>query len=838
MRKFTLSTPQPRAALIASYAYGQSSRYWDFTLGDPYWALISQADRDKAASSGAAMDDGSYPIFSCEGDNSVDTAIGAVGRGSADHDAIRRHIIKRADSLGCSSKIPDNWNTDGSLKDAATSTQTTALAAPPAPAPTNGDAPAPDKPADGDAADPDAAVTEAIAKLKSAVDAAQAAQKADPDTDDPNDKKVSDGLASIAQAVDQLTSDQAADVAGEDGEDKNLPPAPPKPPVTAAAAATTPPAAGAAPNGEGAATAPKTNPVDEHGNVDSGAKCANPDCGHLASSHVDTPDGENTGGCSMANCECQGMQVEAEPNTGNGDDQAPDQGNQGAQPSPESQELANAPSNAVPDAPAPPGAPAAPAPAPQLNAPPPVAGSENMGPAFTIPVLVIEGQPTTDGRQLVQGALSWPTPPLPLMGLATETHDPEGFDMNAPAVMCGRIDSLERQAGDGDTQVIVAKGFYLPNEDGIYFAGLTESMGRCGISADIAVQAVDVQVTDSDADGFPIEMEEKLTEGRLMGATQVPFPAFEGAYVVLGDGTDKPAAQAIPQQADEPATPAKPPAAVTAGGQLVHLMSYAECERCEQGLELVASGGPAAPPTAWFSDPNFTEGDGRLVEILDRRGQRALAGKFACPLTVTDDGRVYGHLAPWDVCHIGKPGCVTAPSSDSDYAYFKRGQHVITAEGEQIRVGTITVDAGHADVKAGSAAAMAHYDNIATAVADVNCGEDDYGIWVAGAIRPTATPAQVAALRASSISGDWRGLGGSLELVAALAVPVPGFPHAVVADGHEMLVAAGTSVMHALKHPAEPEPSEEGDVALRRALSPLLKTSRESARERLSALSR
>jgi hypothetical protein len=461
-----------------------------------------------------------------------------------------------------------------------------------------------------------------------------------------------------------------------------------------------------------------------------------------------------------------------------------------------------------------------------------------MGPAFTIPVAIIEGQPTGDGRQIATGALTWRTPPLPLMGLATETHDPEGWDENDPAVICGRIDGFERAPGEGETQVIVAKGFFLPNDDGQYFAGLTEAMGRCGISADVAVQESELEIGDLDDDGWPTDMSETLTAGTIMGLTLCPYPAFEGAYIVLGDGTEEPDAQAIPQSSEAPVVPDKPPAAVTAGGQLVHLMSYEACERCEQGIDVItASGaGPLAPPAQWFSDPGFTEGDGRLVEILDRRGQRPVGGKYACPLTVTDEGRVYGHLAPWGVCHIGKPGCVTAPESKSGYAYFKRGQHVVCADGQKVRVGTLTVDAGHADVHSSPGGAMAHYDNIATAAADVNCGEDEYGIWIAGAVRPTASEALIAALRASSISGDWRGLGGSLELVAALAVPVPGFPHAVVAGAHEeALVASGAGVMHRLKHPARPE-AEAGDVALRRALSPLLADARSRARERLARL--
>lgn len=72
-----------------------------------------QADRDDMAKSGAAMPDGSYPIKDAE---DLANAIHAVGRGNADHNAIRAHIIARAKALGLSSQIPDNWSADGSLK--------------------------------------------------------------------------------------------------------------------------------------------------------------------------------------------------------------------------------------------------------------------------------------------------------------------------------------------------------------------------------------------------------------------------------------------------------------------------------------------------------------------------------------------------------------------------------------------------------------------------------------------------------------------------------------------------------------------------------------------------
>ena len=79
----------------------------------------SAAQRKMFAKMGIAMPDGSYYIR-----NAADlaNAIPAVGRGEAAGDsgnAIRVHIMKRAKALGLSSKIPDTWNPDGSLKQAA-----------------------------------------------------------------------------------------------------------------------------------------------------------------------------------------------------------------------------------------------------------------------------------------------------------------------------------------------------------------------------------------------------------------------------------------------------------------------------------------------------------------------------------------------------------------------------------------------------------------------------------------------------------------------------------------------------------------------------------------------
>ncbi len=203
----------------------------------------------------------------------------------------------------------------------------------------------------------------------------------------------------------------------------------------------------------------------------------------------------------------------------------------------------------------------------------------------------------------------------------------------------------------------------------------------------------------------------------------------------------------------------------------------AGAESSDSGITASAAGlAPVHPPAAWFEDPELAE---------------------LTPLTITDEGRIYGHLAPWGACHVGVTDtCVQPPPSPSGYALFHLGD-VLTEEGELVPVGTLTLDTGHADLKLGSTAARMHYDHTGTAAADVRCGEDDHGIWFAGAIRPDLDANNVRKLRAARVSGDWRPVGGELELVAALSVNVPGFPivrprAAVAASGRVLaLVAAG-----------------------------------------------
>ena len=661
----------------------------------------------------------------------------------------------------------------------------------------------------------DKTVASMLGDLLTQAEAIQAAQAKDPDvTTDPNDAKVTAALQAITTAIKDASAAQETDSAAAKPDDT-------KPEGDAATGAPADAKTAPAPGDVKLAldnTTPVSDPVDDKGNVDPETICVTPTengtCGHLAVAHANTEDGDNTGACSMQNCGCDGMTYDAgvpgTPTDPEGDDS--DGSGDGGPDNAGGTDLAAAALADVAVAPMPVGGanvdleggelpPMADA---ESNPAPEMEGSMNIGPAFTIPVMIIEGQDTGDGRALAVDSLDWGPMPMALMGNNTATHDPMGFDMNDPSVLCGRIESIERVSGENDTQLIKATGHFLSNDDGLFFADLLEQMGRLPISADVIMEDSVQTGVGIDEFGFPI-FTDTLTKGTIGGCTILPMmPAFAGAYIVMGDGSvipDAPAMNAADQVPDGGD-------AVVASVHVRWIGKDGNCEPCQRGI-LTASGvAPAAPPKAWFEKLTFEADDALLREIFVGRGDRREGGAFAVPFTITDEGEVFGHIAPWGVCHVGIEGtCVTPPHSEADYAHFKReGQKVKTMEGDLVSVGTLTFHAGHAKTGRGitPTAAMAHYDNTATAWAHVNIWEDAYGIAVHGAVLPDITDNQLREIRAASPSGDWREIGGNLELVATLMVNEPGFPVAVVADGAHAtaLVAAGAMEMFSISDQA------------------------------------
>jgi hypothetical protein len=326
--------------------------------------------------------------------------------------------------------------------------------------------------------------------------------------------------------------------------------------------------------------------------------------------------------------------------------------------------------------------------------------------------------------------------PLPLRWARADAPGHEG------AVTIGRITKAEVQSSK-----LVGSGDFI---DAVPELAEALELLRAGVLFP-SVDLDDFEFQYTDGGGKPIEemsddewdifMESgeepyvTVTKGRVMAVTLVGTQAFMEARLEVAD--DDPADDEDDEEGEKPSTEKeveKEPVLAAAARQQT---------------------GPLYPPRAWFDDPGLAE---------------------LTPITVTAEGRVFGHLADND-CHLSflTGGQCVLPPAEGGFDWFHRPE-IKTAEGELIAVGHITASTGHADLAASAARAIEHYDHTGAQVAVVRAGRDAYGIWVSGSLVPEATEQQVQMLRRSPLSGDWRWIGGARQLVAALCVNVGGFP--------------------------------------------------------------
>lgn len=392
--------------------------------------------------------------------------------------------------------------------------------------------------------------------------------------------------------------------------------------------------------------------------------------------------------------------------------------------------------------------------------------------------LTIEDEPTGDGRMFAAGALTWETP-MPL------TWQPDGGS-HVGAYTVGTIWNVTREGnaivGEGTFDLNAPPTDEFPEGIGLEAARQVSEGITPGVSVEIDTVEAELRVREEilaeqdamiealmgddipeprqpDEDGRVVvdamahdDFLEVVTAGRVRTVAQVTTPAFDGAEIDLADGVT------------------------------LDALRSGEFPSIATGEAVVAAAGPDLPPAGWFDNPQL---DGPTH------------------LTVTDDGRVFGHLATWDTCHIGRADRCLTPPRGSAYAHFRTGETRVACDcpagWDAVATGVLTVDTGHARTTDSAQAAAAHYDHTGTGWADVAVGEDQYGIWVAGAVRPGVSDATLRTVRASDISGDWRRIGGRLELVAALSVNVGGFPvrnalaasGGIVGDVQVSLIAAG-----------------------------------------------
>ena len=387
-------------------------------------------------------------------------------------------------------------------------------------------------------------------------------------------------------------------------------------------------------------------------------------------------------------------------------------------------------------------------------------GGSTDGATFTIPLVIPEKIESGDGRKFKGGSLEFRELPLPLLWQIKTASGHDG------SVVVGRIDHMERtDDGIGNAYGVFDSGPYGREAERMVREGFIR-----GVSADLdRFEASEEEDNDEAAKKDDKKIgggKINIDKARVMAVTIVPKPAFEECRIYLEENTDA----GESREEDMEKMP---------DGIYVEDMDETEASAIV-ACGMVAGSIPTTPPATWFENPNL---DGPT------------------PLTVDDHGRVFGHIAAWHVNHIGMSYGTRPPRSKSKYAYFHTG--VVRADdGKDYPVGQLTLAGGHASLEASAVDAARHYDDTGSAIADVSAGEDKHGIWVAGALRPTASPEQIRALRASAPSGDWRPINGALELVAVCQVNVPGFPlaRARVASGQVYaLVAAGAQVLARMK---------------------------------------
>lgn len=386
-----------------------------------------------------------------------------------------------------------------------------------------------------------------------------------------------------------------------------------------------------------------------------------------------------------------------------------------------------------------------------------------LGGRNTVPwsgVLVVEGVPTGDGRQFASGSLTWPevgettSLEIPLGWMYERAHGGMSTDKVA---LVGRIDTITRKGNELHGTGLIDLDSHWGRE-AARLMGTREDPGfLAGVSIDaddpedprgMNVEYVfpDACALEEMADDEPLPDEEMPLEcmmpemeiyhsGRIRAATLVDIPAYVEARLYL----DREVPEGAPIEADAVDMP------VTASSFTMTI--------------------PDLPPAEWFAEPRDEPEIGAI--------------------TVTDEGRIFGYLAPKHVAHRGiRDKRVTVPMGNVDYGIWMN-RVTIADDGRggftRLATGPITMDCGHASAspRVVGAARREHYDNSCSIVATVCVGENSRGVWIAGAVLPDVTPDQIRRMMACQLSGDWgphREKPGKRELAGALLVPVPGFP--------------------------------------------------------------
>jgi hypothetical protein len=379
------------------------------------------------------------------------------------------------------------------------------------------------------------------------------------------------------------------------------------------------------------------------------------------------------------------------------------------------------------------------------------------------------GLSTGDGRRFADGAIELAEVPFPFEWARAREGGHDG------AVVVGAV----QEATVASVKDALAGEWVSPEAA----KGLDESM--------MAVWARGEMFDGVDREEMPRLAEDVAEAMHLAGAgtlgPSVDLDSFEGVPVLAG--TDEEVTweryeEIYEETGEEPAIELLVTAGRVRAATLVSIPAFAETCR---PFELIPAEVPEDEAEAAAQARAETE---RAAALTASAGTLPAVAAFdlpelASPTPITWDwetGRVFGHIATWQTCHVGYADvCVTAPKDETgEYAWFNR--FPVETDGGTIWAGRITVGGRHPGLSLTAAATMAQYDG-KTVAAYVRAYTDAHGIAVAGAIAPGLDASTRGVLERRKVSGDWRETPAGLSLVEVLALSPgprahaePGFP--------------------------------------------------------------
>jgi 2'-5' RNA ligase len=453
-------------------------------------------------------------------------------------------------------------------------------------------------------------------------------------------------------------------------------------------------------------------------------------------------------------------------------------------------------------------------------------------------VLTVEGTWSGDKRRFTEGAVR--TRPLPLP-LNWQRMSDEGHKKSVTVFKIARTERVGNE--------IRYSGNFIANPESDEVQALIAEFGRFGVSID--ADDVDMEfneATDAEQEGLT------FTNARSCGGSIVQIPAFHEAYIALGVEPDDFFDGGTPLESEGESMVASIEMADLAPGKTEDgpgwLTNYEDTDRLRDWWASAESGVNWGVPgdfnrcrvkAAEYVKPQYLSGfcanrhydalgfwpgqEASVADVLESTDPAPALSLVAstygnlkaphewfameeitdnpkgCPLTITEDGQVYGHVAAWKACHGNTQAygeCRVAPRSASNYSQFLLGE-TLTTEGT-VATGCLTIGGGHANGRLRLREAARHYDDATSAFADVTCIDGEVGIWVCGWVRPGTPEEMVVAARASKLSGDWRKAGSNWEMIAALAVNAPGYQiprvAAGIVDGEQISLVAANVVVH------------------------------------------